>query len=490
MPFYLHTRRLYAMLPAFDAELVTYQQQSSALHALEARHTLFHLERLLKNHYNPVLQITLRKYLKKRWDTIKSTDIQYCQDIQNPANRFCIEVAKALGAFHGQPYLIFLMPSLTSVSSAHYITSPYDEEIDLRHVLLSDDHTRLIHIFDVLEFAKEDGTLKHNSLFAGQSRELSFGEQHRLLARHPSVEQHYLALKDKLDFVLYGETAGAYVNRLIKGLREGGMHQNGQEMIAHDESNIAIAAFDEFLQALDERKRNILLKTSSFDRRISSVPSNISIGSCWNRLARPFDSDGDRSIYCVEMVALDLAEILANNPSLYQLVPFEGTSLMSLKHFQSRVTESKTAMLTDLLRDDSYRYYGSSTDQQLALRLCSVLSHDSGFHLTVDEIIYIATLYSTNHRLEEAFSQELSSHCAKILTHAGQHHSLTRYRMINQAFQAMTPEVLAAVRGMLRPVSAPLAQAHNLSFFQEPLQKRRRETDDLDEPEPKKRCKG
>ena len=77
------------MLSALDADLVTYRQQSSALHALEARHTLFHL----KDHYNTGLQNTLQKYLKKRWNAIKSTDIQYCQDISNPANRFCIEVA-------------------------------------------------------------------------------------------------------------------------------------------------------------------------------------------------------------------------------------------------------------------------------------------------------------------------------------------------------------------------------------------------------------
>ena len=102
-------------------------------------------------------------------------------------------------------------------------------------------------------------------------------------------------------------------------------------------------------------------------------------------------------------------------------------------------------------------------------------------------MIYIAILYSSNHRLEEDFSQNLGFQCAKILTRVGQDHSLTRFRMINQALRGMPPEVVAEVRGLLCPVSVPRSQPRNLNFFQEPSQKRRRERDDSDEPEQKRK---
>lgn len=475
MPFYSHAKSLFAILPELEAELITYQNQSSSLYALEARHTLFHFRRLFQNFkHQPGLHHTFERYLKKRWDVIKQTDVQYCQDFNNPANRFCIEVAKALGEFYHKSYLVFLMPSLTSVPSAHYITSSYEEDLSLHYLLVSDDSTRLIHILDVLTFAQEDGVLKHNSLFDGRSKELSFCEQHRLLARHPSIEQHYLALQDKLNFVLHGETAGAYVNRLIKGLREGGKNQNGQEMIAHDESNIAIATFDTFLQSLSPSKREMLLKTNKFDRWISSnIPYAKSIEQCWQRLARPMDSNGDDSTYCVELIANDLEEILEENPTkLYQLIPFEGASLADLRHLDARLKDCEMTMLSDLFHATSYCYYGQTADEALALKLCHTLSRDSGFHLFVDEIIYIATLYNTHHCLEAEKSQNLSAQCKAILIQEGSTHSSTRIHMIKQALKRMTPDVVAIVKDFLKP--NPRDEGQGYTFFYKSDYKRKR----------------
>ena len=282
--------------------------------------------------------------------------------------------------------------------------------------------------------------------------------------------------------------AGAYINRLIKGLREGGKHQKGQEMIAHDESNIAIVVFGEFLHALEESKRKTLLKASKIDRWVSSVATSLSIESCWNRLARPLDSNGDNTTYCVEMIANNLAEILAENPSLYQLVPFEETTQTRLSHFDLCVKDSKASLLTDIMQVDSSSYYGASADQALALSLCSLLCRDTGYHLTVNEIIYIATLYTTHYRLDEAFSQNLSSQCAQILTNVGHDYGLTRFRIMNQACKGMTPEVLAEVDGFLRPTSASREQAKNMTFFQEKSSQKQRKREYTFEPD-HKRCR-
>ena len=479
MPFYQHSRRLYSRLLQKDFEYATYQQHASPLYALEARHTLFHLKRLLIDPNNPVPLNTFKKFLKKRWNAIKSTDLQYCYEANSPANHLCIEVAQALGSFYNTPYLLFLMPSLAAVSSENYITSSYEEALELNHLLLSDDYTRLIHILDVLAFAKEDGTLKHNSLLNGSTLALSLSEQHRLLARHPGVEQYYLALQDKHNFVLHGETAGAYLQRLIHGLREGGVHRNGDELIAHDESNIAIAAFDGFLQGLDADKRGLLLAASKFDRWQSIVPQGLSIGQCWQRLARPKESDGDSSLYCVEMVANHLEEILAANPGLYQLLPFEEENSIGLAYFEARALEGEAAMHASLSLTDSCHYYGAEGDLPLALKLCRTLAHDTGFQLRVDEVVYIATLYNTTHQRQDACSQDLNVQCTRILTHVGQHYLAAQ---INRIMQRLTPAVRANVAALLRPPS----ESQGLAFFQASRDKRPREIQvSVEESEPR-----
>ena len=491
MNIILHAKRLLSLLPQYELDLADYQQKSCDLYAIEARHTLFHLKRLLSDSSNHVLDKTLKNFLTKRWHMIKNLDLQYCYDLSNPANRFCIEVAKALSDVYEKSYLLLLMPTLAQVSSEQYITSGYDDDsIDLKHIILSDDHTRIIHIYDVLDFAKVDGKLKHNSLFDGFYQELTISEQHRLLSKNPAVEQYYLAIQDKLNFVLYGETAGAYLQRLINGLRAGGVSQNTEdyELNAGDQSNFAIIEFDSFLSALDEAKREKLLMTGKFDRWESRTPSMRSIEVCWNRLARPADSNGDDTMYCVELIANYLEEILYEHIELYELLPFDAP-MIKLAEIEEQVAEAKSAMITALSGNDTIHFHGQDEDKQLIIKVIGMVKKDVRFILKPHEITYIAKLYSMHNKQSESEqSQCIARECAESLTKIGRFYFRN---ILNKALQNMTPEVQADVRHMLvstRPTMAPIEHR----FFRSQINKRQVESSMLDASDTKelKRFKG
>jgi len=381
--------------------LVDYQQQTSVLYALEARYTLFHVHRLLQNKNNASLDKTLENFLKTRWERIQHTDAQYFHDAYNPANLMCIKIAKMLGRLHKQAYLLFLIPTLRKVSADAYISSSY-EDMDLKfnHVILSDDNTRILHIPDVLEFAEQDGVLKHASLFDGRRQDLSVLEESRLLARHVSVEHYYHAIRDKINFQLYGETAGAYLARLILGLRAGGAHGSGSEMLTGSEANVAIADFSMFLETLSQAKKDILLNACKFDRWLDNKVTHVSIGQSWKLLQDPSQTEEGKEqaiTYCVELIAHTLEEILQENPMLYQVMAFEEGESRTLASFEDVVKQSKKSMLRGLNASRTHRYYGEKGDDKLASAVFIQMGRDRAFHLTHAEVAYVARCYHGDH---------------------------------------------------------------------------------------------
>jgi hypothetical protein len=402
------------------AVMDSYQQSASALYVLEARYTLFHVHRLLQNKNNPWLEKTLENFLKTRWERLKNTDAQYFHDIHNPANLMCIEIAKTLGRLQNKPYLPFLIPALGMVPAFAYVASSYDDDnLAFNQLMLSDDGTRMIHIPDVLEFAEQDGALKHSSLFNDKRRDLNIAEENRLLARHPSVENYYHAIRDKINFQLHGETAGAYLARLISGLREGGSLGSGEEFIAGEEANIAIADFSIFLESLSEETKRNVLNAGKVDRWRNGEVKHRTIGHLWELLVNPSkreEDDKQEVRYCVELIADDLENILGESPTLYQLMPFEQEGVGTLASFEEAITQCKTTMLGALNTSKAHRYYGVAGDDKFALDVLSKVSRDRAFYLDYADIAYVARCYRRDNPDLRAPSESILLHTRDYMT--------------------------------------------------------------------------
>ena len=324
-------------------------------------------------------------------DVIMNTDIQYLHDFTHPANQACIAIARELGKILDVSYLGLLMPSLFGVPSSEYTTSSYIEDDLLLHdLILSDCNTRIIHIPDVLENAQEDGVLKHNSLRFGQPLPLSGSEQRRLLSRDVTVKANYDALKARRAFKLDGDTVGAAFARLIHGLREGGARKSGTEHDSGAEANEAIMAFHEYLETLDPAIRKQLLEAHKFDRYTRDTPEALSVDMLWGRLARPEKANYRDSMYCVQIIADRLEEILNQNTWLYDLVSYWGDAPTKLSELNADVIESRIRMNTALPLLKTHFCYGDSGDLGLLSILVQVIKKNRDFILCKDDVVYFA----------------------------------------------------------------------------------------------------
>ena len=450
-----------------ELQLGAYKQRVPTPHFLEAKYTLHHVYLLLKKHPIQSIRETLLNFLLERWDRIKNTDVQYCHDVTNPANILCVELAKTLQCPRGRPFLALLMPSLTKTPIDHYITSSWADPVDLKEMMLSDDNERLICIPDALEFALNDGILKHNSTFNGHGKALSFGEKHRLLARHPSVEHYYQAIQDKVNFMLHGETAGAYLSRLIRGLMDGGKKNGASEYDSGEDANVAITEFDAFLKRLSRKKRRALLNTAKIDRVDSETVECMSIQRYWNLLARPHDrrlrhATDMSANFCVELIAGYLDEILKENLDLYQLTPFQETNVARIEELNDRLESARIEMMNALQWSTHYCCYGSEANDLLANHLSRKLAKHKDFTLSVDDIVYIATRYSEIKQVECDENRHLLDPYKKILSTIYSHY---KHKVIHQALAQMPPVVAGAFRAWMatQPKAKPSLNTH--AFF-------------------------
>jgi hypothetical protein len=380
---------------AAEAQLIFYEP-ASALHHLEASYTLYRLHQILSLPYSLIDEARLIIYLKKRWGIIEDTDIQYLHDFVNPANVACISIAKTLGLILNQPYLTLLMPSLCSVNLRDYITSSYRDEdvVDLQDIVLSDCNKRVIYISDALDSSQEDGVLKHNSLFMKQVKRLSERELDKILTRHESVKAAYDALQARVTFKLFGDTVGANLNRLIQGLRLGGVHKHGHDDDSGLDANTAIVVFSEYLETLSDETKETLMAAGKFDRFVANDPPEfISIATTWQRLTRPLDRDYRHVTFCVEVIANRLEEMLESNPGLYELVSYEGEVVANFDQLDVDVIQTKAVVSGHLRAIKNHAYHGEAGERLLCRKFLAELRTDHFFVLNVNDIAYIAESY-------------------------------------------------------------------------------------------------
>lgn len=382
-------KQLLAVIEQSELALKSYSPQQP-LYNVEANATIVKIKSLLLNPETTEKQLI--KALKRRWERIQTSNCQYLHDFKNPANSLCISLAMALSATTDKNYLCLLMPSLEKVAASDYLTSSYmDDDIKLKDIILSDCKQRIINIPDVVDSAQEDGLLKHNSLFVQRIKALSIEEIHRLLSRHPSVEAAVTSLNARVLYKMEGDTVGAALTRLIKGLRMGGVRTQtnyaSAEMNATDfnsgmDANTAIVAFAQYLETLDPETKKQLMSTGKVDRYAASgLIEKHTVATAWGRLSQPNTKRNQDVIYCVEMIANFLEEILTANPGLYDLVSYQGSALGNIAQLTEAAIQANLLMKAELATIQAHYCYGPDThefkmqvleqikDMQLPLRL-------------------------------------------------------------------------------------------------------------------------
>ena len=370
------------------------------LYNLEAYITLEELKKTLArkpiSHY---LLNELQSILEARWSNIANTNIEYLHDFTNPANNVCIELARDLGKLSRTSYIIVLMPNLAEIKEADYITSSYNDEIELYDIVLSDCGKRIISISDVLSSAQNDGILKHNSLFGGRAKALSDSEIRKVLSRHSTVKEFYNAIEARTSFKFQGDTVGAALNRLIAGLRAGGVtvgrklrkKGGGDDYDSGYDANTAIVEFSEYLETLSKETLATLMQAKKTDRfRQGAGVEQKVISDIWGRIARPKDATYTDSRYCVELAATYLDEVLSENPGLFDLVSYEGEAVESLAILEEAVVSSRDAMASQLKRIEQHTFYDDRRNRDLSLALYKLIP---GFILRAEDIAFIADNY-------------------------------------------------------------------------------------------------
>ena len=387
----------------------------SRLYTLEARYTLFQLERILNRPDRARTEEDLVSFFRERWERVQRSDCQYLNDFISPANLVCIDIAKDLGRALRRPYLALIMPSLTCFPSGSYTTSSYEDDLNLKEIILSDCRARIICIPDVLDSSQVDGILKHNYLTNPSPTKLSQTEQDRFLSRHPTVKAAYEALQARIAYMLHGDTLGAALNRLIKGLREGGMNvyrygdprREETSNDAGENANTAIIAFKDYKASLDTETKKTLKQAKSIERFADR--GSISVRDLWHRLARPVEAAYlEGGTYCVEMIASELEDILKENPVLYETVSYKGDAAASFSTLDIDVMHTGQAMSRGLATIKHHPCYGSSGKQALYLPLLGELDRNRSFILQPDDIACIADRYAQAQSLGSTSTTRLS----------------------------------------------------------------------------------
>ncbi len=436
---------------------------ASHLYYLEARYTLFDLQKIFIFCPGDSMEETLINFFSERWERIQKTNTHYLHDFTNPANQVCIAITKVLAKKGGTPYLAILMPSLLQVMSKDYLSSSYTDEVDLKEIVLSDCNQRIIHVADVLDYAQEDGVLKHNSLFTGRMKVLSQSEKSRVLSRHVTVKEAYEALLDRISFKLYGDTAGAALNRLIHGLREGGVHQGGQELDSGLSANVAIVEFNDYLETLDENTKQQLMVASKDDYFTEQAKKD-SVDSQWEKLARPNGTDNTLTVYCVELIADRLYEILAENPGLYQLVSNQSDAMLTLAQFDEKVEQTRQAVKQALPILEVHACYDETENNALCAKLLPKLQQDKNFELEAEDITFIAEQFSFAKRVNNQTVLKVSK---EILTQVG---ATYNPKFIKQALNKMSKaaqQQFVQLTGLEEPPQSNAKLPYVKTFFSE-----------------------
>ena len=343
----------------------------------------------------------LCELLAKRWEWISDTGIAYAHAPVLPANLICLILAQELEHIHGKSRYQLLMPTIQVVRNEISSTELNEHTLELKEFILSDDNQRIIDIVPCMDFAVEDGELKHTSLFDGHVRKLSDNEVMRITQHSRFTDAYYKAICELVEVKKRGSSFGAILTRLMDALRAGGAHgnQGGQELNAAATANEQIFYCSEWLSTLTEKDRERL-----FQCRAQGLTHNY--GEIWGRLARPNAANYINTIYCVELIAGELSQILSHNQWLFDAYPenSEPARAKCIMQITQNVKERRQHLVkalreVDYLREANYLFkasYGASGNK----KICHYLKLFIKDYLDLLESMFVLDVQGCGYLLE------------------------------------------------------------------------------------------
>lgn len=386
---------------------------------IEAKYSFSHLKKILNHTPLSNIHYQLASFLVHRWRLIQNSDANYCSDFVSPINLMCIEIAKCLKDSASMSfqthYLYFLMPSLQSEGNTTYINSPYDSDVvDLKEYILSDDKKKLINISEVLEFAQLDATFKCPYLDKkNQPIPLSAEEYRRLTSRHPSVFEAVTAIHDRKTFTYFGNTAGAAINRLIAGLENGGKRYGHDEYNAGQSAMVAIHEFNVYILSLDEATQSLIF-SSGYEDRFDET-SFVSIKTVWGLLTTPPETL-QTPLYCVEMIAGRLKDILSQNENLFRISATPPLGVNQLSRLNKQVNQKLATMRGALASIEYHVNPNEDGNKAFYFNLIQDMLRTAYHDLTIQDLTIIAT-YSSRANENTCYSKkEVSKRFYKMIS--------------------------------------------------------------------------
>lgn len=253
------------------------------------------------------LEERLVALLAHRWKRIFNSSMSYPNSPFNPVNQLCLSIAKALSPLPIDeseidnleplegPYFL-LMPTLKAHKN---IFESNIHNLAFQQFILSDDGSDFIDIFTCLEVASEsgEGLFKHQTLETHHN-ELSPTELACISHHYPPVVAYYQAILAYNQKRIYGIGLGAALQRLYNALVEGGAHQDGQEFDSGRAANAGIVEFYNYWEAFSSQQQQ---------NYFSRYPELVGIVG---RLMRPKDRNYQDTVYCVELIANEINEVV------------------------------------------------------------------------------------------------------------------------------------------------------------------------------------
>lgn len=214
----------------------------------------------------------LEQFFSKRWKRIRRTRLAYIFSPFHPITQICATVAKHVAPLVGKSAWRVLMDSITHEEDMNGIKL---SELELYEFILSDDGERFIPIKACLEFAVDDKTLKHTTLFGQTYLSLSPLESERVI-EHSKYTRAVFRVTSLLHELTHNmETIGGALKTLKEALLAGGKQVNGAvaEHNALTPTSVGVYKFHEWMNLLTPEEvlylRSLTASNINQDHKIS-----------------------------------------------------------------------------------------------------------------------------------------------------------------------------------------------------------------------------
>ena len=209
---------------------------------LEARFTFIKLRELLETINNQQPHTSqdcdlISEFLKQRWARIGKSHLAYTCMPDAKTTQVCLELAKMVKQRDPAKNIYqLLIPTLEILYND--LSAIELDELKFHEFILSDDGKYFIPLLACLDFAIEDGVLKHTVSIQGKAKNLSESETNRLIHHSKIIEKFFTVTKERVVFKQETVSFGSLLQYLMNQLRNGGSHKNGKEFDSGENANV------------------------------------------------------------------------------------------------------------------------------------------------------------------------------------------------------------------------------------------------------------